>query len=69
MRNLIKVGLLTLVLTVPAWAGIMGQPVAPPPDGRQVQLTPEPPKTSDIGAPLAGSTIAITLLQALLVRF
>ena len=69
MRNLVKAALLTLMLTVPAWAGDMGQPIAPPSGGRQVPTSTQPAKTGYIGCPIAGSEIAISLLQTLLVLF
>jgi hypothetical protein len=70
MRNLIKASLLTLVLTVPAWAGNMGQPIAPPGEmGNPVATTTESARNGEMGCPIAGSEITMNLLQALLALF
>ncbi len=66
MRNLVKAALLTIVLSVPAFAGDMGQPIAPPTGGRPAQASVGPTKTGDIEYPQAGSEFSIALLQSLL---
>ncbi len=68
MRKIIKAAVLTLVLTIPAWAGEMGQPIAPPPQGREAQASPEPAKTGDMGNPIA-TDVGLSLLQSLLALF
>jgi hypothetical protein len=65
MRKLLRASALTLLLAIPAWAGNIGCPVAPPPDGRAAQSSPEPAKTGEIGAPRAADVVR-TLLQSLL---
>jgi hypothetical protein len=78
MRKLIKASVLTLALAIPAWAGDMGNPVAPPPlqgnmgcpaappsGGRTAQTSPEPEKTGEMGMPSAADVMR-TLLQSLL---
>lgn len=70
MRKIVKATLLSLALAIPVWAGDIGQPIAPPDgDGRPSQTSTEPAKTGDIGCPIAGSQIAISLLQSLLALF
>ncbi|MBV9209391.1 MAG: hypothetical protein JOZ52_02115 [Acidobacteria bacterium] len=67
MRKIIKAAVLTLVLTIPAWAGEMGQPIAPPPpQGRSAEASTEPTKTGDIGCPIDATDIGMNLLQSLL---
>jgi hypothetical protein len=62
---MLKASVLTLALAIPAWAGDMGYPIAPP-NGRTAST--EPAKTSEIGCPLA-TNVAVTLLQNLLMLF
>lgn len=70
MRKFIKATVLTLALAIPASAGEIGNPVAPPGEiGNPIASSTETEKTGDMGAPLAGSDIAITLLKTLLVLF
>ncbi len=64
MRKLLRASALTLALAIPAWAGDIGMPVAPP-DGRAVQSSSELAKTGDIGNPVT-TDIVLTLLQSLL---
>lgn len=66
MRKIIKAATLTLALAIPVWAGNIGQPIAPPPDGRQAPVSTV---SGDMGCPIAGSEIAMTLLKTLLVLF
>jgi hypothetical protein len=67
MRKIIKATVLTLVLTIPAWAGDMGQPIAPPPpQGRPAEASTEPAKTGNIGCPIDATDVGLTLLQSLL---
>lgn len=67
MRRMLKASILTLALAIPVWAGEMGAPIAPPPDGRVVNAA-ETAKTGEMGCPLA-KNVAITLFQNLLVLF
>lgn len=69
MRKIIKATALTLAMAIPVWAGDIGQPIAPPLGGRPSPTSSAPAKTRNIGAPLAGSEISITLLQTLLGLF
>jgi hypothetical protein len=64
MRKLLRASALTLLLSIPAWAGEMGNPIAPP-DGRPAQSSQEPAKTGDMGCPIA-KDVMVTLLQSLL---
>lgn len=66
MRKLIKATVLTLVLAIPVWAGEMGNPAPPPPQGRPAEASTEPAKTGDMGNPIAATDVEITLLQSLL---
>lgn len=68
MRKIIKAMVLTLMLAIPAWAGEIGFPIAPPPQGRQAQSSPEPAKTGDIGCPIT-TEVGLSLLQSLLALF
>jgi hypothetical protein len=76
MRKIIKAAVLTLVLSIPVWAGEigmpiappsgeMGAPIAPPPQGREAQASSEPAKTGDIGCPIT-TDVGLSLLQSLL---
>jgi hypothetical protein len=67
MRKIIKAAVLTLALAIPAWAGDIGCPIAPP-QGRQAQSSPEPAKTGDMGFPIA-TEVGLSLLQSLLALF
>lgn len=64
MRKLLRASALTLLLAIPAWAGEMGCPIAPP-DGRAAQTDSEPAKTGDMGCPRT-TDVMRTLLQSLL---
>ena len=67
MRKIIKAAVLTLVLTIPAWAGDMGQPIAPPPpQGRSAEASTELTKIGDMGTPISATDVGLTLLQSLL---
>lgn len=65
MRKLINALALVVALAIPTWAGNIGCPVAPPPDDRQSTSSTESAKAGDI----AGSELAISLLQSLLALF
>jgi hypothetical protein len=69
MHKIIKATLLTLALAIPVWAGDMGCPIASPPGGQQSQPNTGLSKTANIGFPLTGTEIAISLLQTMLALF
>jgi hypothetical protein len=71
MRNIIKTTVLILVLAIPTLAGEIGNPIAPPdePGTPNVSNTTSSAKTGNIGCPIAGSEIAMSLLQSLLALF
>ena len=67
MRKIIKAVVLTLVLAIPAWAGDMGYPIAPPPpQGRPAEASTEPTKTGEIGFPVTATDVGLAVLQSLL---
>jgi hypothetical protein len=68
MRKLFRASTLTLILAIPAWAGDMGCPAAPPSGGREAQSSSEPTKAGNIGCPVA-TEVALTLLRSLLTLF
>lgn len=66
MQKIIKAAVLTLMLAIPAWAGDMGCPAPPPPQGRSAEASTEPAKTGDMGFPVTATDIGMNLLQSLL---
>jgi hypothetical protein len=66
MRKLIKATVLTLALTIPAWAGDIGNPVPLPTQGRQATESTEPTNAGDMGAPITATDLGLSVLQSLL---
>ncbi|HEY0547842.1 MAG TPA: hypothetical protein VGC91_20855 [Pyrinomonadaceae bacterium] len=70
MRKIIKATVLTLALAIPAWAGEIGAPIAPPSGdiGNPLVATSStgPTKTGDMGYPIDATDVGLTLLQSLL---
>ena len=70
MRKIIKAVVLTLVLAIPALAGEIGNPVALQGEiGNPIAYSTITTMTGNIGCPLTGTEVAISLLQAMLALF